>query len=839
MQDLNDLPICGAYKTMKRRISIILFFNLLLTVLSAQTLKQFERAAKAAIKKQEYGEALYFLDKIQEIDTTKIALQYLQAEAARQYNAFQLAEKRYQQVLESEAAKEYPEAIFWQAAVQKMQGRYDDAIEGFNRYLVENKDTTAYLYQEALSQIQQCNWAKELIKFRDDDLTIDQLDESINSPYSDFAPVKYRDSLLFSALKFQSKNNKSEQKFSKILKIKEGDFEAHTYDLGLSNDEVHTAHIAFNQDQSRQYFNICQYVEGNIIECKIYYRQKYANEWSPALKLDASINPDQTTSTQPNIGYDEVLNQEILFFVSNRPGGKGGMDIWYSYLDEEGMPETPRNLQSVNSNKDEFSPFFHDYTQTLYFSSDGRKSLGGHDIYKAKWQEGQSVVSDHTGFPLNSSYNDVYFSLSKDGSEGYFASNREGTQFLEKEISACCYDIFKANFNSYLLDLKILTFLEDGASKEPLKDVTVTVYELFEDVEKEVLMRIEPVGNEHFYRINSNKKYRIVAEKNGLYSEPIFLNTEAAPAGKEIVREISLFPPDLKILTFNTNLNTPLDSVDVRLFQLDKSGNEISISPLRKAEGNAHYFPLSINKDYKLVATRFRFEGIEELFSTRDLQTRERTITRNVILQQEQNLTLRRLKPFPLYFDNDQPNPNSKDTITQFAYPFILAQYKRRKEEFKRGYSRNLRGTDRQIAQQKVEKFFETEIDSSFQQFIEFTDAVLERLTLKRGVKISVQAYTSPLASEDYNLRLSKRRISSMLNFYRTYKDGAMKEYVDSGKLSIEMIPHGESQAPKSISDNPNDRRNSVYGLEASKERKVVIKEVATRRTIDRTKTGE
>lgn len=65
-----------------------------------------------------------------------------------------------------------------------------------------------------------------------------------------------------------------------------------------------------------------------------------------------------------------------------------------------------------------------------------------------------------------------------------------------------------------------------------------------------------------------------------------------------------------------------------------------------------------------------------------------------------------------------------------------------------------------------------------------------------------------------------------MENFYRTYKNKAMEKYVESGLLNIVLISHGESKAPQEISDNPNDRKNSVYSLDASRQRKVEIVEV-------------
>jgi Tol biopolymer transport system component len=89
-----------------------------------------------------------------------------------------------------------------------------------------------------------------------------------------------------------------------------------------------------------------------------------------------------------------------LYFVSNRPGGKGGMDIWKSTLTESGTWGEPVNLgDSINTPGEEMSPFIHPDNSTLYFSSDGHIGLGAQDIYVAK------LKSDKTwGTPVNLGY---------------------------------------------------------------------------------------------------------------------------------------------------------------------------------------------------------------------------------------------------------------------------------------------------------------------------------------------------------------------------------------------------------------------------------------------------
>ena len=819
---------------MKKRSIITLISVLVFFTMQAQTMRQYRKAVNEAFAKQEYHNALQWLDIIQKIDSTDLDLQYKQAEAARLFNAFILAEKRYTQILKSEVAAKYPEAEFWLATVQKSQGKYDQAIHNFNQYLLLNPDTLQALPKEALVQIKACKWAKELIRFKDEDLKIKQLGETVNTIHSEVAPIRYQDQLIFSSLRVPSIKEKSDppKKYTKVFTAKEGISEAMPFDLGYQNQDIHTAHVAFNSAETRMYFNICEYTDGSIIKCKIFYKEKTGDQWGSSIELPDYINQKNSTTTQPSLGFLESTGQEVLFFASDRIGGKGGLDLWYSPLDANGVPSPAINMENINTNKDDFTPFFHEYSQALYFSSNGRKSLGGHDVYKSAFRDNKWATPEHTGHPLNTSYNDVYFSLNKTGSQGYFASNREGTKLLEKDISACCYDIFEAEFNSFFLQLNVLTFEDIDGQKTDLEGVTVTLYEIFEDAEKEIAYRIKPEGNQHAYRIKSSKKYKIVAEKEGLTTTTLTFDTDNVKPDEVVVKEVILKKPQLQILTFDGGLETPLNGVTVSLQEIDKDGNFLATIPLKSAIDNTHFFPLDFNKHYRIIAKKDGFDKVEQVFSTFSMDRLESLLIKKVILQPEKEedfipIPRRALRPFPLYFDNDFPNPGSRDTVTEFTFPTTLEAYRARKEQFKAGYSKGLKGEQKIMAEYEVEKFFENEMDEAYVEFLKFTDAVLRRLKdFNRQVIIRVQAYTSPLASADYNLRLSKRRISSMVNFYRTYKNGAMKEYVDSGKLKIIELPIGEAESPNNISDNPYDRKNSVFSLEASYQRKVVIKEV-------------
>jgi hypothetical protein len=99
-----------------------------------------------------------------------------------------------------------------------------------------------------------------------------------------------------------------------------------------------------------------------------------------------------------------------LFFVSDRPGGEGKDDIWM--VDVNGNTfGNPVNLKDINSSESEVTPFFHQGSQELYFSSFGQKGFGGYDIYKTSVDNGKWVQPVPEPAPLNSSYNDLVFCI--------------------------------------------------------------------------------------------------------------------------------------------------------------------------------------------------------------------------------------------------------------------------------------------------------------------------------------------------------------------------------------------------------------------------------------------
>jgi flagellar motor protein MotB/tetratricopeptide (TPR) repeat protein len=175
-----------------------------------------------------------------------------------------------------------------------------------------------------------------------------------------------------------------------------------------------------SSDGSYMFFTACDRT-GGLGSCDIYFSSFNDRKWSEPVNLRSPVNSPSWES-QPSISADG----KTLFFSSNRPGGFGGKDLWFSRANGKNLWTKPVNLGKViNTDGDEMSPFIHFDGKTLYFSSDGRAGMGGFDIYVTRlmndstWSEPQNL-----GYPINSFNDETGLVIESDGQKAYFSSVR-------------------------------------------------------------------------------------------------------------------------------------------------------------------------------------------------------------------------------------------------------------------------------------------------------------------------------------------------------------------------------------------------------------------------------
>lgn len=174
-------------------------------------------------------------------------------------------------------------------------------------------------------------------------------------------------------------------------------------------------------DGSLCIFTACNRNDGKG-SCDLYVSFNEAGSWSKPYNLGGSINTGHWESN-PSLSADG----KYLYFASNRPGGKGRMDIWRSEISDDMSLKEPENLGDViNTDKDDCSPFIHPDGKSLYFASEGHIGMGNYDLYVTRMQEDGSWSEPHNlGYPINTHQEERSLIVNAKGDKAMFASERD------------------------------------------------------------------------------------------------------------------------------------------------------------------------------------------------------------------------------------------------------------------------------------------------------------------------------------------------------------------------------------------------------------------------------
>ena len=153
----------------------------------------------------------------------------------------------------------------------------------------------------------------------------------------------------------------------------------------------------------------------------IWLSKKLKNGWAEPLNLGPAVN-SKHWDAQPSINSEGNL----MFFVSNRPGGFGGSDIYYSrFVKGEGWLPAKNAGAAINTSLDEQFPFIHPDGQTLYFSSQGWPGMGQSDLFKSNFTKDLIFTeAKNLGYPLNTQASEWSLVVDRDGKTAYYATNK-------------------------------------------------------------------------------------------------------------------------------------------------------------------------------------------------------------------------------------------------------------------------------------------------------------------------------------------------------------------------------------------------------------------------------
>ena len=506
------------------RSLLILIFCLGMTTVHAQKMS-WRKHAKLAKKQLEAGEiadAATNFEAAWQKKKKKKGYIFQAAECYAQVKDYQKAAEAYGHIKEENKKFTLPGLKYCRSL--KMDGQYDEASRAFvyfiNGYNGDDKDVVASIVQD---EIRGCELGMAMLeKEKNNNITFEHLGDNVNSKGADFAPVPFADDVLY-----YTSNMVGETKM--YLTQRNGGVWSRSR-VPKNFPKIAAAHFgngAFSPDNKRFFYTQCEEIDAvgrMMMGCQIYVTQRNADGWSAPQKLKSMINRTGSTTTHPFIVHEN--NREILYFSSDRTGGKGGLDIWYSSrdLDSEKMDfGKPQNLgDAINSMADEITPYFDVEENTLYFSSNGRVNIGGFDILKSS-KEGANQWSktSNLGLPYNSNVDDYYY-RKHSSAGGYIVSNRkfglEKTTYGDDDIYSFSMPVTKMMASGKIMD---------KATNQIITNVKATIYEIQQGgVVKLLENKSFSTGNYEF-RLLPNKNYRIEVSKDGYLVEGADISTIA------------------------------------------------------------------------------------------------------------------------------------------------------------------------------------------------------------------------------------------------------------------------------------------------------------------------
>ncbi|MEO6304082.1 MAG: hypothetical protein ABIP51_13010, partial [Bacteroidia bacterium] len=412
----------------------------------AQSNRLIQSQADAAMLNKDWFAAAQNYNKLFFRDSSLIEVQYNYAEASRLNFDIDLALRLYNKVVLIDNGKKYPLTFYWIGQLLKSKGQYKEAKKWFTKSskvkVKSNKINIDYYKKRSLLEIEACDLAQLLIK-NPVRPKLEHLDTNINSKVSEYAAFEKDSTLYFSSLKNPAKKDANDVSFNKIYKSEMKNMKwqkVKALDTNINATYLHNANTCFSANYKQMIVSRCKTKNASEYTCELFVSNYVNNKWQPLERMPEPINQKGVNTSQPSFG--EMDGKTVLFFASNRAGGEGNLDIWYSIKNTEGTFENPVNAgKKVNTVDDEITPWYVNEKNTLYFSSTYHKGLGGFDIFKSDFKNNEFSEPENAGYPINSSYNDIYYSVNKSRDRAYLSSNRVGSYF-ENKLN-CCNDIYR------------------------------------------------------------------------------------------------------------------------------------------------------------------------------------------------------------------------------------------------------------------------------------------------------------------------------------------------------------------------------------------------------------
>lgn len=695
--------------------------------------------------------------------------------------------------------------------------KFEEAINQYTIYLNfarKEKNADKKIMDEAERMIEICHNAIEITS-QPFNAEIELVSSSINTMESEYNPMISADEKTMVFMRTTGLNTSKDKKTNILLarKNEENDWDK-AVELNIENaikykDQTITL-AGLSSDGQTIFLNI-----GTDLDQDIYSANIYGNNIINIKKLNKLINTPYFEG-----GVSLSSDGTELYFVSDRPGGFGGTDIYRSKLNRKGDWDDPENLgEVINTIYNEQSPFLHPDNVTLFFSSEGHKTIGGSDIFKSRSKNGHWSEPENVSV-LNSTKDDLYFVLNANGQIGYFSSSKNN--IYDK------HNIYKVSF------------------KDPIPLTLVKGKILAGDPPKPIAAEIRVYDNEtgerikYIYNPNSDngkylmifppaKNYDILISSNDYLPQLVNVYIPYQTYFYELYQEIILQPICIKNKVVGEKVTVNNTFYDLYKTQMADSilSGEIPKEPA--------YYQHLLDLVEEIIQTtdtiKFNYVDKQGSNSQRYSKTDQLIDLINEAIETTDPVTLSILdanaqqqdKIRSTYFYIDGKKETALDTIiigkdTLYTAPLILtkentnntgqankAEYNSESEIIK---IRNSNFKERSYIH-KFTIYFDLDKDEINSKYFDDLEDICKLLLDNDNIGAEIYGYADASGEQKYNLALSKQRARTVLKYL-------LDRNIDQRKLITKGF--GEIENPNPGENDELNRKVEINIFELSPE---------------------
>jgi len=600
--------------------------------------------ANELLAKSSYYNAITYIEQALVQDPGKITTIYLLADTYRKARDYDNAADYYGLLIGSKDPSvllNYPLIRLHYADALKQSGEYSKAIDQYEIFAQSYTGKNANLFiRKAGIEKKGCEKA-----LRENGpmpiISVRPLNSNVNSGYTDYAPMPIGDSLLlFSSIRSKQListeyNDYLRSKIYVAERVSTTRWQKARALKGVfANTKEHVGHGAYSPDGKRFYYTQCPSQENIQVKCKIYVSERKEGAWQRG-KAIKEINIAGYKSSTPTTSVDS-RGTERVYFTSDRPNGKGGLDIWYVSRNKDGSYTPAINFVGVNTPYDETTPHYDQKTNDFYFSSDGYQGYGGFDIYVLSTGERSKV--ENIGKTINSSADDMYFVKSASGKNSFMVSNRPSNYNKNINSSTCCDNIYVVTYGDIDPEPDVEIIDEDAiavtgfvyattdVSTKELENARLKIFDNARSSNPRLLDgKNSSVIDGFRFELEPNMEYLIEVSKDGFLKEKIEISTKGILRNKIYRKDVYLIQKGItmegKVYSQDDKGSLlPYVGADITVFKKDINEGDQLIQQVNSTSEGYKVF-LQSDGEYKVITNVDDYLTSSYEVSTKGIET--------------------------------------------------------------------------------------------------------------------------------------------------------------------------------------------------------------------------